>query len=87
MHGDFEYLDEKNGLCGGIINCGEVPKKPRDYFTGRIEKLDREKGTWHTICENISGTYMGYMDFDSERLFDIRSLEEDLEQLPLPLES
>ena len=30
---------------------------------------------------------MGHMDFDNERLFDIRCLETDLAQLPLPLES
>ena len=30
---------------------------------------------------------MGYMDFDGERLFDIRHLEEDLAQEPLPIDS
>jgi len=30
---------------------------------------------------------MGYFDFDGERLFDIRHIEDDIAQTPLPLES
>ena len=30
---------------------------------------------------------MGYLDFDGERLFDIRHMEEDIVSEPLPLEN
>ena len=44
-------------------------------------------GEWEVVCSKIEGTYMGYMDFDGERLFDIRQTELDCEAKPLPLES
>lgn len=86
LHGDFEFMDKKNGLRG-IVNVGKVNRKPKDYMTGRIEKLNDVTGEWEVVCSEIKGTYMGYMDFDGERLFDIRATEQDLEHKPLPLES
>lgn len=86
LHGDFEFKDETNGLRG-IVNVGSVYRRPRDYMTGYIEKYDEETGKWNKVCKEITGTYMGYMDFDGDRLFDIRQLEDDLEHKSLPLES
>lgn len=56
-------------------------------MTGTIEQLNPITGEWKVVCKEIKGTYMGYIDFDNERLFDIRRFETDLEQKPLPLES
>ena len=86
LHGDFEFKDEKNGLRA-IIKVGNVSRKPRDYMTGSIEQLNPITGNWQVVCKQIKGTYMGHIDFDNERLFDIRRFEDDLEQKPLPLES
>lgn len=47
-------------------------------MTGRIEQLNKITGEWEVVCSNIQGTYMGYIDFDGDRLFDIRHLENDL---------
>ena len=66
LWGNIVFEDEKNGLTG-YLNIGDVSRKPRDYFEGRIEH--KSKGV---VCEKIYGTYMGYMDFDGERYFDIR---------------
>ena len=71
LHGDFEFVDEKNKLRG-IMNVGQVSRKPKDYMTGRIEQFNEATGKWDVVCSQIKGTYMGYMDFDGERLFDIR---------------
>lgn len=86
LHGDFEFKDEKNGIRG-IVNVGSMYRRPRDYMTGHIEKFNEASGQWEVVCKEITGTYMGYMDFDGERFFDIRKLEDDLEHNSLPLES
>ena len=86
LHGDFEFMDEKNGIRG-IINCGNVSRKPRDYMTGKIEQLNKMTGEWEVVCKKVEGTYMGYIDFDGERYFDIRHMESDLQSVPLPLEN
>ena len=86
LDGDFEFMDEKNGLKA-TINVGKVYRKPKDYMSGKIEKLNQLTGDWEVVCNEIKGTYMGYIDFDGERLFDIRRFEDDLEHKPLPLES
>ena len=43
LHGDFEFIDDKNGIRG-IINAGKVYGKPKDYMTGYIEKLNKVTG-------------------------------------------
>lgn len=65
MHGNIKFEDEKNGITG-YLNIGGVRKRPKDYFEGYIER----KGV--KVCETIFGNYMGYADFDGERLFDLR---------------
>jgi len=35
--GDFVFTDEKNGLRG-TVNIGDVPRRPRDYLAGKIER-------------------------------------------------
>ena len=65
MLGNIVFEDEKNGITG-YLDIGEVYKKPKDLFTGRIEQHGE------TVCHNINGNYMGYADFDGERYLDIR---------------
>jgi len=79
LHGKFVFQDEKNGVTG-YCNVGDVKGRPRDYLDGHIERNGQ------VVCEQIEGTYMGYMDFDGQRYFDVRHLEM-LEQSELPLEN
>lgn len=46
---------------------GNVKGKVGDYFTGRIENSSKD-----IVVRDFSGTYMGYVDIDGERWFDIR---------------
>ena len=62
------------------MDMGNVRKRPRDYISGWIEK-DGVR-----VCDKIFGTYLGYLDFDEERLLDLR--EEDTYELnDLPTDS
>ena len=65
LHGEIKFEDEKNGITG-YLNIGGVKKRPRDYFEGYIEKNGVK------VCKEIFGNYMGYADFENERLFDLR---------------
>ena len=60
---------------------GNVKGKLGDYFTGKICNTAGD-----TIVQDIQGTYMGYADFDGERLFDLRE-QELMKQDELPLTS
>lgn len=60
------YSDEKNGFSCEI-KFGDVKKKPTDYFKGEI--LINGK-----VVSKVSGTYLGYIDFDDKRYFDHREV-------------
>ena len=76
VHGKVVFRDEKNQLTG-VLDVGSVRNRPRDCFEGWIEK-DGVK-----VCERITGTYMGHADFDGERYFDIREMDNyELTDLP-----
>lgn len=79
MLGNIVFTDEKNGITG-YLDIGEVYKKPKDLFTGRIEQNGQ------VVCENINGNYMGYAEFDGERFLDVR--DQPIYKLePLPLDN
>lgn len=65
MLGNIQFEDVTNGITG-YLNIGEERRRPKDYFSGRIEQHGM------VVCESISGNYMGYADFDNERFLDIR---------------
>jgi hypothetical protein len=67
MHGQITFTDEKNGLTG-YLDIGSIKKKPRDYFVGHILSQGQ-------TVSKVSGTYMGYADFDDDRFFDLRHSE------------
>ena len=62
----LRFIDEVNGLVGHL-NMEGVYGKVSDYFSGHIETSDGER-----LVDSINGTYMGYMNFDDERWFDLR---------------
>jgi hypothetical protein len=66
--GKITFRDEMNDITG-FIEIGSVRRKPRDYLQGYIEQYGEK------VCEKIEGTYMGYVDFDGERYFDVREMD------------
>ena len=74
ISGTSEFTDEQNGITAhytiGI-------KKGRDYFKGEIKKDG-------VVISNLTGTYMGYIEFDGVRYWDIRKMQNfDLIEPPL----
>ena len=60
------------------MDVGGVRRKPKDYLEGYI-KQDGE-----TVCKKVFGTYMGYIDFDGQRFWDARHMDNyKIEDLPL----
>jgi hypothetical protein len=64
IHGNVKYEDKKNQIVV-YITIGETKKKPRDYFEGQM--LVKGK-----IVSNIRGTYLGWIEFDNIRYWDLR---------------
>ena len=70
MNGRCEFTDVKNNLVGFYeIGKGGAKKGPNDYLTGQISKADG------TVVSTLRGNYMGYLDFDSTRYFDLREIK------------
>lgn len=62
--GDVSFKDEKNGITAEL-SIGNERGKPRDYFSGAIYRDGN-------VVSRLSGTYMGYVDFDGKRYLDLR---------------
>ena len=67
LTGKIEFHDKLNNLYGWY-ELGNIKKKTQDNFTGEILQFGKK------IVE-IRGNYMGYMDFNGVRYFDVRELE------------
>ena len=68
--GEWTLEDATNGLTASI-QMGTVKGQPQDFFAGEICKNGVKVST-------ISGNYMGFVDFDGVRYWDLR----DEKQLP-----
>ena len=77
--GHITFTDEANSIQA-YVDIVEQKNRPRDYFTGKI-LLHGD-----TVVSNIYGNYMGYVDFDDQRFFDVRNMTIQ-EVLPLREES
>jgi len=65
--GDLEFTDEGNGIyCK--IELGKVKKRPTDYIEGTIT-VNGEP------VSKLTGTYLGYLEFDGKRYFDFRHVQ------------
>ena len=64
----MEFKDEANGIHGWYEPGTAGRRKTQDYFTGQINVNGTKKS-------EIYGNYMGYMDFDGVRYWDIREIE------------
>ena len=74
LTGTCNFIDEQNGITAQYT-IGT--KKGRDYVKGEIKKDGQVVSTLH-------GTYMGYIEFDGIRYWDIRRmLNFDLIEPPL----
>lgn len=62
LTGTSNFEDEKNGITAEYT-IGT--KKGRDYVSGWIKQNGQK------VCE-LNGTYMGYVEFDKVRYWDIR---------------
>jgi len=65
--GTMNFSDEEHNLeC--YIKFAPYKKKPSDYIEGMIVENNK------TIKSKITGTYLGYIDFDGIRYWDIREI-------------
>jgi len=60
----IEYNDERNGVTAWY-EPGCVKGKPQDFFKGEVLKDGK-------VVSNIYGNYVGFLDFDKERYWDVR---------------
>ena len=63
--GVIEFVDEKNGITA-TYSIGKE-KKGKDYVKGEILK-DGVK------VSELNGSYMGYLEFDGKRYWDVRKM-------------
>lgn len=80
QHNSLKFEESKSGLTG-YIDMGNVKGRVGDYFTGKIENAEKE-----VVVPNFSGTYMGYVDIDGERWYDLRE-KNLMEFKDLPIDS
>ena len=54
-----------------MVTIGDDKTRPRDYLAGRICRIDRGGNELETVSR-LQGNYMGYIDIDGRRYFDVR---------------
>jgi hypothetical protein len=59
----IEYEDERSGVTAWY-EPGNVKGKSQDFFRGEILKDGK-------VVSEIRGNYMGFLDFDGERYWDV----------------
>lgn len=62
--GQMTFEDTRNNIVA-TFKFGNVRGKPHDYFSGQILRDGESVSTIH-------GNYMGYIDFDGVRYYDVR---------------
>ena len=65
LTGTCDFIDEQNGITAQYT-IGT--KKGRDYIKGEIKKNG-------VVVSTLHGTYMGYLEFDGVRYWDIRKMQ------------
>lgn len=75
LTGDMKFVDEKNNIeC--TFSYGNVKRKTQDFFQGEIKQNGQKVST-------IYGNYMGFIDFDGVRYWDLRD-SDDYMYFPVP---
>ena len=68
LAGTCEFEDTTNGLKGTYeIMNNQKRGVPKDYVQGKITKNGQ-------VVSEMSGNYMGYLEFDKVRYFDLREV-------------
>lgn len=80
--GNITFTDEKNGIEASV-DIGAQKGKPKDYFSGRIYRIGAGGQELETVS-TLYGNYMGYVDIDRKRYFDVRD-QKVQEVIPLAL--
>jgi hypothetical protein len=62
------FEDQQNDIYGEI-RIGSVKKKTQDFFQGEI----KHRGS---VVSSINGNYMGFLDIDGVRYWDIREAQD-----------
>ena len=66
--GRVDFTDETNGITAYYeIGNGGIKNNPKDYLKGEI--INTRTGQ---AVSQVFGTYMGYIDFDGARAWDVR---------------
>ena len=71
FRGTIIYTDEVNGIQAEL-KFGSIKKKAKDYFSGVIRQRAANDPTKWLEVSQIRGTYLGYIDFDGLRYWDLR---------------
>ncbi len=68
--GRCDFKDEKNGIIGHyyLAQGGPTKKSPKDYLIGEISKDGK-------VISEMRGNYMGWIEFDGVRYFDVREMQ------------
>ena len=87
IRGTTIYTDEVNGIQAEL-KFGSVKKKAKDYFSGVIRmRAANNTNVWVDVTQ-IRGTYLGWIEFDSVRYWDLReTVVQSVEGVPLENES
>ena len=79
LTGKCDFTDEQNGVTA-TYTIGGAKGYGRDYFAGEIKKDGK-------TVSKMFGTYMGYLEFDGQRYWDIRDcqsfrvIDDDIEKV------
>ena len=74
VKGTTIYTDEVNNIQAELI-FGKVKKKAKDYFSGVIrQRAVNDPTRWLDVTQ-IRGTYLGYIEFDGVRYWDLRETQ------------
>lgn len=68
--GRCDFKDDKNGITAYYYlgQGGPTKKSPKDYLIGEISKDGK-------VISQIKGNYMGWLEFDGIRYFDVRDMQ------------
>lgn len=67
LTGKITFTDEANGIVAWY-EPGTMRRKTQDYVVGQVTVHGKK------VCD-VYGNYMGYMDFNKIRYWDIRELK------------
>ena len=71
IKGTIIYTDKKHGIQAEL-KFGGVKKKAKDYFSGVIKQAALNAPERWVELSSFTGTYLGYIEFDGQRYWDVR---------------